>query len=136
LSLFETAEMGSHYEPSNYPFLTKEEFGLACHLLDQKYIAAALGDERRNFRLRLQYSMISDSVSVSITKPIDISNKDISDILDLEGLKVTTEDGVMKDGEPAGALMDVDAEEADSVSMDALLVTTTARVWPEPCGLS
>lgn len=96
---------------SNYPFLTQEEFRLACHLLDQKYITATLGQERRVFRLRLQHSLLNDSISVSITKPIDLSKNDISLSLDLQALgwggENTTKD----------ILMDIDAENDDSVSL-------------------
>lgn len=95
---------------SNYPFLSQEEFGLACHLLDQKYIAAALGQERRAFRLRLQHSLPNNSLSICITKPIDVSKNDISLSLDLQAL------GWGDDKAAGDSLMDIDGEEADSVS--------------------
>ena len=95
----------------NHPFLTQEEFSLACHLLDQKYIAATLGQERQAFRLRLQHSLPTGSISISIIKPIDVSKNDISLSLDLQSLgwgdKTVTTD----------TLMDVDAEDADTVSV-------------------
>jgi ubiquitin-like-conjugating enzyme ATG10 len=93
----------------NYPFLTQEEFSLACHFLDQKYITAILGQERRVLRLRLEHSLLNDSISVSITKPIDISKNDISLSLDLQALNWGDE----KAG--SETLMDIDAENADSV---------------------
>ncbi len=102
--------MAYHTEISNYPFLSKEEFSLACHLLDQKYVTATLGQERRVFRVRIQHSMVSDSIYVTITKPIDISKNDISLSLDFQAL------GWGEDDIP-GTLMDVDAENADSVSI-------------------
>jgi ubiquitin-like-conjugating enzyme ATG10 len=95
---------------SNYPFLTQEEFSLACHLLDQKYIAATLGQERQAFRLRLQHSLLNDSVSVSITKPIDVSKNDISIELDLQALNWGNEYGT-------DMLMDFDAEDTDVVGI-------------------
>jgi len=95
---------------SNYPFLTQEEFSLACHLLDQKYIAATLGQERRAFRLRLQHSLLNDSVSITITKPIDVSKNDISLSVDLQALNWGNECGT-------DMLMDHDAEDADTVSI-------------------
>ena len=105
------SSMAFHNEVANYPFLTKEEFNLACHLLDQKYITAILGPERRAFRLRLQYSMVNDSVSVSITKPIDISRNDINLSLDFSGLNWG------EDHTTSENLMDVDAENADIVGL-------------------
>jgi ubiquitin-like-conjugating enzyme ATG10 len=96
---------------SNYPFLTQEEFSLACHLLDQKYIAATLGQERQVFRLRLQHTLLNDSVSVSITKPIDVSKNDISLSLDLQSLGWGDERVTMD------TLMDIDAEDVDIVSI-------------------
>jgi ubiquitin-like-conjugating enzyme ATG10 len=94
---------------SNYPFLTQEEFSLACHFLDQKYITATLGQERRAFKLRLQHSLLSDSVSISITKPIDVSKNGISLSLPLLALS-WGEKNV-----DTGAVMDIDAENSDSV---------------------
>ena len=104
---------------SNYPFLTQEEFSLACHLLDQKYIAATLGQERRAFRLRLQHSLLSDSVSISITKPIDLSKNDVSLSLDLQALSWGSENLATH------SLMDVDAENADTVSIRYVRVLYT-----------
>jgi ubiquitin-like-conjugating enzyme ATG10 len=110
LHLLPHSSMASHDEPRNYPFLSKEEFSLACHLLDQKYIAAYLGQERRAFRLRLQYSMISDTIYLSITKPIDVSKNDLNITLDLQAL------GWEEKDDSEDILMDMDAEDADSVS--------------------
>ena len=104
---------------SNYPFLTQEEFSLACHLLDQKFIAATLGQERRTFRLRLQHSLLNDSVSISITKPIDVSKNDISLSLDLQALSWRDE-SVATD-----TLMDVDAENADYVRLPTARIHAT-----------
>src|SRR5436305_7126382 len=103
--------MAAQEKPRNYPFLGQEEFDLACHLLDQKYIAASLGQERRTFRLRVQYSLISDAVFLSITKPIDISKNDFSLVLDLQALSWGEKDDSLDIN------MDMDAEEADSVSI-------------------
>jgi ubiquitin-like-conjugating enzyme ATG10 len=122
--------MASGGEISNYPFLTQEEFGLACHLLDLKYIAATLGQERRNFRLRLQQSMISDSISVSIARPIDISKNDISLSLDLAALSWGEEN------KKSNILMDVDAEDGDSVSMKFWMISSNTRVCVTSCAES
>lgn len=102
--------MALYGEISNYPFLSKEEFDLGCHLLDQKYIAATLGQERRTFRLRLQHSLISDLVSISIAKPIDTFKNDIDLSLKLEALSWGEKD------EESELIMDIDAENTDSVS--------------------
>jgi hypothetical protein len=104
---------------SNYPFLIQEEFSLACHFLDQKYIAATLGQERRSFRLRIQCSLLNDSVSISITKPIDISKNDIGLSLDLQALSCADENLA------TDSLMDVDAEDADTVSIPYVQVLCT-----------
>ncbi len=95
--------------PGNYPFLTQDEFSLACHFLDQKYITATLGRERQSFRLLLQKSLLNNSVSISITKPIDVSKNDISLAMDLQALSWGDESG------DNDTLMDIDAEDADSV---------------------
>jgi ubiquitin-like-conjugating enzyme ATG10 len=103
--------MALHDEICNFPFLTQEEFSLACHLLDRKYITATLGQERRAFRLSLQHSLLNDSLSICITTPIDVSKNDISLSLDLQAL------GWGDEKAAGNTLMDVDAEEADSVSL-------------------
>jgi ubiquitin-like-conjugating enzyme ATG10 len=103
--------MAAQDEPHNYPFLTQEEFNLACHLLDQKYIATSLGRERREFRLQVQRSLISNAVYLSIAKPLDISKTDLSLVLDLQALGWESKDDALDIN------MDMDAEEADSVSI-------------------
>lgn len=111
---------------SNYPFLTPEEFSLACHLLDQKYIAATLGQERRAFRLRFQHSLLNDSVSISITKPVDLSRSDLSLSLDLKALSWADENLA------TDSLMDLDAEDADTVSILYVQVLCTLKAWMGP----
>ena len=111
--------MASHDELCNYPFLSKEEFSLACHLLDQKYIAAYLGQERRAFRLRLQHSLISDAIYLSITRPIDLSKNDLNITLDLQTL------GWGEKDDSEDILMDMDAEDADSVSLSSACKITS-----------
>jgi ubiquitin-like-conjugating enzyme ATG10 len=126
--------MALHDNIGNHPFLTEEEFSLACHLLDQKYIAATLGQERRAFRLRLQHSLLNDSVSICITKPIDVSENDISLALNLEAL------GWGDEKAGGDTLMDVDAEEADSVSLQekhilgSIVLIKAKRHDRRPCG--
>jgi hypothetical protein len=103
--------MTPHDEARNHPLLNREEFNLACHLLDQKYIAAYLGQERRVFRLRLQHSMVSDSIYLIITKPIDVSRNDLDITSDLQAL------GWKEKDDSVDILMDMEAEDADFVSL-------------------
>jgi ubiquitin-like-conjugating enzyme ATG10 len=98
-------------EYKEYPFLTSDEFNLACHYLDRKYISATLGQERRAFRLRMQSSFISDTCYISVARPIDTSQNDVSSLLDLSGLSWgPKEDEMEQDGS-----MDIDAENSDVV---------------------
>jgi hypothetical protein len=99
--------MISQIQAYNYPFLSTEEFNLACHFLDQKYIAASLGVERRKFQLCLQHTLVSDLVFISITKPVDVSCHDVDLELEFNSLRWEEEGDVMN--------LDVAIEEADSV---------------------
>lgn len=44
--------MSRHDEYRHWPFLTEEEFELACALFDRNYVRAELGPARRTFKIR------------------------------------------------------------------------------------
>jgi ubiquitin-like-conjugating enzyme ATG10 len=44
--------MSHHDEYRQWPFLTQEEFELACAFFDRKYVRAELGPTRRIFKIR------------------------------------------------------------------------------------
>lgn len=46
--------MAYHDEYRHWPFLTQEEFELACHYFDQIYVRAKLGPSRKSFKIRLR----------------------------------------------------------------------------------
>ncbi|KAI9744811.1 MAG: hypothetical protein M1818_001736 [Claussenomyces sp. TS43310] len=89
----------------DYPFLSSDEFQDACHFLDQKYIRATLGLQRRIFRLRLNRNLATGDVYITIICPIDTSKYDIT--LDLE--KLSWGEGICSDDNH----MDIEAENND-----------------------
>jgi ubiquitin-like-conjugating enzyme ATG10 len=106
----------------NYPFLTSEEFAEVCHQLDRRYIQAELGPLRRQWKLRVNTSLIMAftpgaeySTYIQIIHPVDLDldDGDLSAALDKLSFDVTH--GV------EGALVDADqqmreAEDQDEVS--------------------
>jgi ubiquitin-like-conjugating enzyme ATG10 len=101
-------------EFQNYPFLTAEEFELACHYLDSKYTHASLGKKRRIFKLRVQRSLTDSNPYITITTPIDVADGGIDELLSL-GFLSTADDG---DADMDGIQnMDVVGEDEDSVSL-------------------
>lgn len=113
-----------HLEIDSFPHLTTEEFRDACHYLDQRYTQATLGILRTQFALSIHNMSFNDSITwVRIAKPIDFSQRDNSDDLQLshalEKLAWGGEGGrnvdLPMDGMNGGSgkLMDIDAEDAD-----------------------
>lgn len=99
-----TQELVRYSSIQNYPFLTAEEFELACHCLDNRYIRALLGPARKDFKLRIHSSMAAEAPYVVITAPIAIED-DVDAVLNF---------GALSAGDEAHA-MDVEAEDADVV---------------------
>jgi len=97
-------------EIQDYPFLNQEEFMLSCHYLDQKYVAATLGNERQAFRLRLHSSLLTGQNFISIARPIDLSRNELDLSLDLKVLSWEEED-LTTDA------MVIDAENADTEAL-------------------
>jgi ubiquitin-like-conjugating enzyme ATG10 len=46
--------MAHHDEYQHWPFVTLEEFELACHFFERSYIQAKLGPSRRSFKVNLR----------------------------------------------------------------------------------
>ncbi len=101
--------MALYDEIQEYPSLNQEEFMLACHYLDQKYVAAALGNERQAFRLRVHSSLLTGGHFISITRPIDVLRNDADLSIDLKSLSWDDKDLTADE-------MLIDAENADTVS--------------------
>jgi ubiquitin-like-conjugating enzyme ATG10 len=62
--------MSHHDEYRQWPFLTDEEFELACAFFDQKYVQANLGATRRIFKIRTRRTVTTGVYSLTILTAI------------------------------------------------------------------
>ncbi|PQE12743.1 autophagy 3 protein [Rutstroemia sp. NJR-2017a BBW] len=60
--------MTHRQEYRQWPFLTEEEFELACALLDRRYIRAKLGPVRKNLKLRVAHTATTGTCYVEILR--------------------------------------------------------------------
>lgn len=111
-------------EFQDYPFLTAEEFELACHYLDSRYTHASLGNKRRAFKLRVQRSLIYGTPYISIATPIDIADDGVDELLSLGFMTTTNAADADMDGLQN---MDVEGEEDDAVGL------TSSRLDDQVC---
>lgn len=106
-------ELVRYDEFKEYPFLTDEEFELACHFLDSRYIHAYLGQARRGFKLRLRRSLVGGTPYISIVTPIAVNDGNVDELLSLGFLSAG---GSRTDADMDGLQsMDVEGEDGDSV---------------------
>ncbi|RKF57097.1 hypothetical protein GcM3_190012 [Golovinomyces cichoracearum] len=81
--------MAHHNDYAHWPFVSVEEFELACAYLDQRYIRAKLGKARLKFQLRPRRVVSTGSAYIEILRPLYESG-DLNDLSNaLEGLKFT-----------------------------------------------
>lgn len=104
--------MSHRDEYRHWPFLTSEEFELACAFLDQRYVKANLGPSRRRFKLRLRRTLTTGDSHIEILRLLQLPEEDVELSSQLEKLWNGTGESV------AAVDMDVDManEEADHVS--------------------
>lgn len=71
-------------EYNHWPFLTDEEFELACAFLDSRYTKAKLGPVRKTFKLRLRRTATTGAASIEILRLLNITNDDgdLSELID------------------------------------------------------
>lgn len=62
--------MSHHDEYHHWPFLTHEEFELACAFFDRKYIRAELGPARRAFKIRHRRNATTGASFIEILRLI------------------------------------------------------------------
>ncbi|EDO02036.1 predicted protein [Sclerotinia sclerotiorum 1980 UF-70] len=67
-------------EYRQWPFLTEEEFELACAYLDRRYIRAELGPARKNLKLRMGRTATTGSCFIEIIRLLQ-PPKDDDDLL-------------------------------------------------------
>lgn len=57
-----------HDEYRNWPFVTQEEFELACHYFDRTYLAAKLGSTRKAFKIKLRRTLTTGETYIEILR--------------------------------------------------------------------
>lgn len=106
-------ELVAYEEYRDYPFLTPDEFELACHYLESRYTNANLGQARRKFKLRLQRSLTGGTSYLTIATPIAVEDGSIDELLGMGFLSAS--DGPDEDMDGLQG-MDIEGEDGDSVS--------------------
>lgn len=105
-----------------WPFLTNEEFELACAFFDQKYVKAKLGPTRRVFKIRLRRTATTGSSHIEILRLLQLPTDD-------DGLSMALEK--LNSDEETKMEMDVDMitvnEDADEV-----VIAISFRAWVIP----
>jgi ubiquitin-like-conjugating enzyme ATG10 len=102
--------MSHHDDYRQWPFLTQEEFELACAFFDQKYVRAKLGPTRQIFKIRTRRTVTTGASYLEIIRLLKLPEDDDELSLAL---------GKLSGGEEpeSGSGMDVDManEDADEV---------------------
>jgi ubiquitin-like-conjugating enzyme ATG10 len=68
--------MSHHDEYRQWPFLTQEEFELACALFDKEYVRAELGHTRRIFKIRPRRNAATGTSFIEIIRLICLPEED------------------------------------------------------------
>lgn len=100
-----------HSEYRQWPFLTEEEFELACAFFDQRYVQATLGPTRQNFKVRSQRTVTTGQSYIEILRLVQLPEDEDELVLALANLG--------KGGGDSGSgdmMMDTMEEDADEVS--------------------
>lgn len=104
--------MSHHDEYRQWPFLTQEEFELACAFFDRKYVRAELGPTRRIFKIRPRRNAATGTSFIEILRLLRLPEDEDDLALALEKM------GADKD--PSSVLkMEIDGsnEDGDEVSV-------------------
>jgi ubiquitin-like-conjugating enzyme ATG10 len=68
--------MAHHNDYRHWPFVTQEEFELACHFFDQIYLRAKLGSSRKTFKIRLHRTMTTGQTYIEILRLLQPPDND------------------------------------------------------------
>jgi len=117
--------MSHLHEYRQWPFLTQEEFELACALFDQKYVRAELGPTRRIFKIRHRRNATTGTSFIEILRLLSLP-EDEDDLADALG----------KMGKDASAVsqMEIDSSHEDG-DEEALRPYTPNETLAEENGL-
>lgn len=104
--------MAHHDEYRQWPFLTEEEFELACAFFDQRYVRASLGPTRQIFKIRSRRTATTGSSYIEILRLLQLPEDE--DELSLALAKLGKGGGDL--GSANDVEMDTTEEDADEVS--------------------
>ncbi|CAG8956076.1 hypothetical protein HYFRA_00011860 [Hymenoscyphus fraxineus] len=106
--------MSHQHEYRQWPFLTEEEFNLACAFLDQRYIRAQLGPTRKIFKINSRRTATTGGLSIEILRILQLVN-------DEDELSMAL--GKLSGGEDHSRMdMDISNEEADEEALQPQLL--------------
>lgn len=98
--------MSHHDEYRHWPFLTQEEFELACAFFDRKYIRAELGPRRRAFKIRQRRSATTGESFIEILRLLSLPDNEDDLVAALAKL-----------GEDSNTVLEMEIDEDDEVSI-------------------
>lgn len=103
--------MSHHGEYRQWPFLTYEEFELACAFFDRKYVRAELGPTRRIFKIRPRRNATTGASFIEILRLLNLPEDQDELALALGKLEAN-------EGPSSGSNMEIDSrnEDGDEVS--------------------
>jgi len=105
--------MAHHNEYMQWPFLTQEEFELACAFFDQRYVRASLGPTRQAFKIRSRRTAIMGSSYIEILRLLQLPEDEHELSLALAKLG----NGGSDSGLSNDMQMDTTAEDADEEAL-------------------
>ena len=100
-------------EYRQWPFLSDEEFELACAFFDQRYVQATLGPARQNFKVRSQRTATTGNSYIEILRLLQLPEDE--DELSLALANLGKGGGDLGSGD---IVMDAMEEDTDEVSKD------------------
>jgi len=87
---------------TQWPFLTGEEFDLACAYFDRRYVRASLGPNRQIFKIRHRRAITTNTTYLEILRllRLPVDDDDLSDVFAKLGNDLMTKsDTDMRDAE-------------------------------------
>jgi ubiquitin-like-conjugating enzyme ATG10 len=98
--------MSHHDEYRQWPFLTQEEFELACAFFDRKYIRAELGPRRRTFKIRHRRNATTGETFIEVLRLLSLPDNEDDLVAALAKL-----------GEDSNTVLEMEIDEDDEVSI-------------------
>ncbi|KAG9248316.1 hypothetical protein BJ878DRAFT_54001 [Calycina marina] len=121
--------MSHRDEYKQWPFLTEEEFELACALFDKKYVQAKMGPTRQIFKIRVRRTMTTGVTYVEILRLLKLPENNL-DLLDAFGKMKASEEEAATDADMMDENTDEEALRTTNQQDDGLPQYTTYARQP------